>query len=71
MPETALILLRDMRSFLSEEQDSEFWALKALVSICSTPDIPEITGLQMPLDERAPPGPRIEGYGASLEGAGP
>ncbi|MEM2233857.1 MAG: DEAD/DEAH box helicase [Nitrososphaerota archaeon] len=54
MPETALILLRDMRSVLSGEQDPDMWTFRALVSMCSTPDMPEIAGLQMPLDEQVP-----------------
>jgi helicase len=66
MPETALILLRDMRSFLSEEQDQELWELKALTSICITPDMPEITGLQMPLDERVPQDVASRGMGPVL-----
>ncbi|MEM2233799.1 MAG: DEAD/DEAH box helicase [Nitrososphaerota archaeon] len=54
MPETALVLLRDMRSVLAREQDPDRWTLLALLSICSTPDVPEVTGLQLPLDEQPP-----------------
>jgi len=55
MPETALILLREMRGRLATEGDPELWDLYALYAICSTPDVPEVTGLQAPIMEEAVP----------------
>jgi len=55
MPETALTMLREMRGRLAREGDPELWDLYALYAICSTPDIPEVTGLQAPIMEEGVP----------------
>ncbi len=54
MPETAIVMLREMRGRLAREDDPELWDLYALYAICCTPDVPEVTGLQAPLEEGVP-----------------
>lgn len=48
MPETALSLLKSFKTMVDREDD---WELRALISICSTPDVPEVPGLQVTLDK--------------------
>jgi len=55
MPETALIMLREMRGRLAREEDPDLWDLYALYAICSTPDVPEVAGLQAPIIEEGIP----------------
>ncbi len=61
MPETALVMLREMRGRLSREADPELWELYALYAICCTPDVPEVPGLQAPIMEEGLPEDLLSG----------
>jgi len=50
MPETAITLLKGMRTLLSGDMDDEERTFRALVVVCSSPDVPEVPGLQVTLN---------------------